>query len=337
MKIRREAQSSSLSFIDSIACGFGAILLLFILTAKKQIILETEEASQSAEAAETLQAAIEEAEARDQALDRAIEALDPQEDGTATSLADLAAEQERLARAVADQTEAMEALPTPEERTAKPAALDRPSADQNYLTGLRLRGPRAVILLESSGSMLAENAREALNHLQQGSWQSSEKWRRARNALQAVLAAIPKGTEVAIFQMGETTAPISGSPDAPYIDPYDNAALISLLDRLERLEPEGGADLARGFRTVAGLKERPSSVLLIGDGLPTAPDPSARGLSENDRVRLFNQARAGRPNAPFNAILFPFEGDPSAAGLFWQLSGQTSGITLVPDNDWPSL
>ena len=45
---------------------------------------------------------------------------------------------------------------------------------------------------------------------------------------------------------------------------------------------------------------------------------------------------ATRPNYPFNAILFPFEGDPSAAGLYWQLSGRTNGITLIPDNDWPA-
>ena len=337
MKRRREAQSSTLSFIDSIACGFGAILLLFILTAKKQILLETEEARQSAEAAETLEAAIEAAEARDQALAQAIEALEPREDSRATSLADLAAKQERLAQAVDDQAEALQALETPRETSTEPAALDRPSADQSYLSGLRLRGPRAVILLESSGSMLAETAEEALTLLQQGGWQSSVKWRRARNALQAVLAAIPKGTEVAIFQMGEATTAISGSPGAPYIDPYDNAALLGLLDRLERLEPGGGADLAKGLRTVGALKQRASSILLIGDGLPTAPAPAQSGLSESDRVRLFNQARASRPNAPFNAILFPFEGDPSAAGLFWNLSGQTNGITLIPDSDWPTL
>jgi hypothetical protein len=46
---------------------------------------------------------------------------------------------------------------------------------------------------------------------------------------------------------------------------------------------------------------------------------------------------ATRISYPFNAILFPFEGDPNAIGLFWQLSGRTNGITLVPDNDWPAL
>ena len=337
MKKRREAQSSALSFMDCICCGFGAVLLLFILTTKKQIILSTEEANQSQEAAETLQTAIEETEAKQKALEQEIEALDPKPDTNATSLAQLAAEQERLVKEIEDQAEALKALETEIEPNDAPASLDRPSADQSYLSGLRLRGPRAVILLESSGSMLAETSAEAVSIMQQGNWKQAEKWLRAKEALRAVLAAIPKGTKVAVLQMGESTSPISGNPNNPYIDPYDNAALLSLLDRLENLEARGVADLAKGLRTVANLKKRSSSLLLIGDGLPTAPAPGGRGLSESDRVRLFNQAMATRPNYPFNAILFPFEGDPSAAGLFWQLSGRTNGITLIPDNDWPSL
>lgn len=337
MRKRREAQSSALSFMDCICCGFGAVLLLFILTTKKQTILSNEEANQSQEAAETLQAAIQETEAAQKALEKEIEALDPQPETNATSLAQLAAEQERLAKEIEDQAQALKALEAEVTPAKATASLDRPSADQNYLSGLRLRGPRAVILLESSGSMLAVTASDAVSIMQQGSWQKAKKWLRSKEALKAVLAAIPKGTKVAVYQMAESTSPLSGSPSNPYIDPYDNAALISLLDRLENLEARGGADLEKGMRTVANLQERASSLLLIGDGLPTAPAPAGRGLSETERVNLFNRAMATRPNYPFNAILFPFEGDPSAAGLFWQLSGRTNGITLIPDNDWPSL
>lgn len=337
MKKRRESQSSALSFMDCICCGFGAVLLLFILTAKAQVVESQEEASQSREAADTLQAAIEETEARQKALEEEIEALDPQPDTNATSTAQLAAEQERLAKAVEDQARELAALETEAEPVAEPAALDRPSADQSYLSGLRLRGPKAVILLESSGSMLAPDAQSALDIIQAGSGTSAPKWLRAKAALRAVLAAIPKGTEVAVLTMGETTTPLSGSEQNPYFDPYDNAALLAFLERLEKLEARGGADLARGLATVKQLPQRASSVLLIGDGLPTAPAPSSGSLSERDRVQLFNRAQSNRPNAPFNAILFPFEGDPSAAGLFWRLSGSTGGITLIPDNDWPSL
>ncbi|MDP4879421.1 MAG: VWA domain-containing protein [Opitutales bacterium] len=337
MKKRREAQSSALSFMDCICCGFGAVLLLFILTAKKQITMSDVEASQSAEALITLQVAIEEAEAKQKALDKDISALDPQPDTNATSVAQLAEEQERLAKAIEEQAEALASLKTETTPTEQPAALDRPSADQSYLSGLQLRAPRAVILLENSGSMLGENAKSAIAVIQAGTGQKSEKWIRAKAAVRAVLAAIPKGTLVAIYQMNETATPLSGNQSAPYIDPYNNAALLSFLERLDKLEAKGGANLSNALQQIGQLKERPSSLLLIGDGLPTAPAPSNSLLSEADRVRLFNNAMATRPNYPFNAILFPFEGDPSAAGLFWQLSGRTNGITLIPDNDWPSL
>lgn len=336
MSKRREAQSSSLSFMDCICCGFGAVLLLFILTAKAQITDSQEQANQSLAAAETLQAAIRETEAQQKALEQELEALDPQPDSNATSLAQLAAEQERLAKSVNEQTEALASLETEAAEPEQPPALDRPSADQSYLSGLHLRGPRAVILLESSGSMLAEEAQSALKIIQQGKGSEAKKWLRAKAALRAVLAAIPKGTRVAIFAMAEDTQRLSGSAPAPYIDPYDNSALLPLLDRLDQLEAKGGANLEKGLQTVAQLKERASSLLLIGDGLPSAPAAPGVSLSEMDRVTLFKRATATAPNYPFNILLLPFAGDPSAAGLFWRLSGRTGGITLIPGDDWPS-
>ncbi len=337
MKRRREAQSSALSFIDCICCGFGAVLLLFILTAKSQITESKVEASQSLAAEETLQEAIEIAEAKQKALEQDIAALDPQPDANATSIAELAAEQERLAKAIEDRAEALASLETETEVVDAVAGLNRPSADQSYLSGLKLRGPRAVILLENSGSMLGEDAKSAIEIIRSGSGATSEKWLRAKAAVRAVLAAIPQGTQVAILQMNERTSALSGTPNNPYIDPYDNNALLATLERLDALEASGGADLATALRTVNQLPQRASSLLLIGDGLPTAPNPGKRSLSEADRVKLFNAAMGTRPNYPFNAILFPFDGDPSAAGLYWKLSGRTNGITLIPDNDWPAL
>ena len=337
MPKRREAQSSALSFMDCICCGFGAVLLLFILTAKAQITDSQEKATQSVNAAKTLENAIHEAKARKLALEKEIEALDPQLNIKASSVAALAVEQERLAKAVEDQTKALTALKTNAKPTKQPAALDRPSADNSYLSGLRLRAPRAVILLESSGSMLAEDAKTAIQIIQQGTGAKSKKWLRSKAAVRAVLAAIPEGTQVAIFAMAEETLALSGSTKNPYIDPYDNKALLSFLDRLDKLKASGGADLSKGLQTVTQMRQRPSSLLLIGDGLPTAPAPRSGSLTEADRVKLFNRAMAIRFKYPFNAILFPFSGDPSAAGLFWQLSGRTKGITLIPDNDWPSL
>ncbi|MDB2681778.1 hypothetical protein N9Z14_04195 [Opitutales bacterium] len=172
---RRDAQSSALSFIDCICCGFGAVLLLFILTAKSQIVESRETATQALAAEQTVQQAIEQATAKQKALDKDIAALDPQPKANSTTLAQLAAEQTRLAKAVEDQSDALAALDSESKDVDAIAGLNRPSADQSYLSGLRLRGPRAVILLESSGSMLATDAQSALEIIRNGSGATAEK------------------------------------------------------------------------------------------------------------------------------------------------------------------
>ncbi len=42
-----------------------------------------------------------------------------------------------------------------------------------------------------------------------------------------------------------------------------------------------------------------------------------------------------RPGVPINVILFPMEGDPMAAVLFWKLAIDTRGSFLTPTSDWP--
>ncbi|MFP4166858.1 MAG: hypothetical protein ACLFUF_06795 [Opitutales bacterium] len=336
MKRRREAHSSVLSFIDTISCGFGAVLLLFILTAQRQINEIEERAQETEETASSLQASIKEAEARKEALEAELQSVDP--DGASKGLpspAKLASRREQLAQAIEEQKEDLQALESEAEEPEAPGSPERPSADRRYLTGLQLRGPRVVILLESAGSMLAETAGEARSMLKQGDGGGSDKWKRAKATVRAVLAAIPKGTKVAVLSMNENTRAISGSPAAPYIDPYNNDELLPTLEQLEQLEAEGGANLGKALKAASALPDRPSSLLLIGDGLPTAPAPSAGNLTEADRVRLFKRATANPPNYPFNAILLPFDKDPAAAGLFWRLSTTTRGVTMVPDEDWP--
>ena len=338
MKHRRQAQSSALSFIDCICCGFGAVLLLFILTAKSQIDQKETDAKQALAASEVLQEAIAVAEEKQKSVEKKLASLNPRPDLTeAIGLSQLDTEFARLSKAIEEKKAALAFLDKETETSEAVAASERPSADKSYLSGLRLQGPRVLILLENSGSMLAEDASSALTIIRSGNSRQSEKWRRAKAAVRTILAAIPKGTKVAVLQMNQTASLLFGTPENSYMDPYENSELIRLLDRLETLDASGGANLLNALTAIKNLAEQPSSLLLIGDGLPTAPNPMNKSLSEQDRIQLFNLAMSARPNFPFNTILFPFKGDPSAAALFWKLGTRTNGMTLVPDKDWPTL
>ena len=335
MPRRRDPQSAALSFMDCICCGFGAVLLLFILTAKKQISRQTEMTAETLETAQALQSAIDSATAENNELEALLAGKESQPQTEYRDIEKLKKQAAQISASIKSKEEALEALNIKNVDPLAPGDIERPSSDKQYLSGLSMDGPRAVILLENSGSMLAEDAQAAVEIMRLGKSRDAQKWKRAKTAVRSILAAIPKGTKVAILQMNESTGLLSGTGNEPYIDPYDNAALIDTLDRLDRLEASGGADLYRALRTVNGLPQRPTSLLIITDGLPTAPAKNSV-LTEKDRIALFNLALAMPLSFPVNTLLLPFDGDPAAAGLYWKLSTRSEGITLVPNNDWPT-
>ncbi|MNL80514.1 hypothetical protein D3C87_2073920 [compost metagenome] len=59
-------------------------------------------------------------------------------------------------------------------------------------------------------------------------------------------------------------------------------------------------------------------------------------VTGSQRRQHFETAIAKLPKGiPVNTILFPMEGDPEAAALFWQLALDTKGAFIAPSRDWP--
>ena len=216
-------------------------------------------------AAETLQVAIETTEAQQKALEKEIEALDPQPDTDS--------HQPRSARG--RERVSPRRSPTKPKRSKPSKPKPRPPKPPHRSTApppIRTTFPDSASAGHAPSSSSSPPAacspipQPRPSHPAARQRKKAEKWLRAKEALRAlraVLAAIPKGTQVAVFQMSESVSPLSGSPNNPYIDPYDNAALITLisdrLDRLENLEAAAvfGADLSRGtILTVNNLKQR---------------------------------------------------------------------------------
>jgi hypothetical protein len=83
----------------------------------------------------------------------------------------------------------------------------------------------------------------------------------------------------------------------------------------------------------------PDNVYLLTDGLPTQgkkPPLKPEMVKSEGRIKLFSQAAKELPaKVPVNVLLFPMDGDPAAAGLFWQLALATRGSFLTPSRDWP--
>ena len=108
--------------------------------------------------------------------------------------------------------------------------------------------------------------------------------------------------------------------------------------KLQGTAPEGGTSLEAAFAAAAALNPPPDNILLITDGLPTQgpTPPKGRTVSGRDRLRLFDRAIRALPRGvPVNILLYPMEGDPMAAPVFWKLAIATRGSFLTPSKDWP--
>ena len=77
---------------------------------------------------------------------------------------------------------------------------------------------------------------------------------------------------------------------------------------------------------------------MLTDGLPTQGKsaPKKYMVSGTQRREFFADAIDNLPRGmSVNSILFPMEGDPEAAAMFWQLGVSTQGAFIAPSRDWP--
>jgi hypothetical protein len=111
------------------------------------------------------------------------------------------------------------------------------------------------------------------------------------------------------------------------------------MESLRRVVPQKGTSLVNAFEALKRLDPLPDNVFLITDGLPTQ-GATAPAQPENvrpaRRANLMAQAARVLPRKiPVNVILLPMDGDPEAAGYFWDLAIITGGALLTPSRDWP--
>ena len=361
---RRALTTVSLSFIDAILCGFGAIVLLFLILSHNSI-------AQRREATETLQQEVnalerevlsgrEQAARLDAGLGQATErrrrllteskTLSEKIAGRRYDLArletDKIAREAHVNRLKADLKSRDEELKRLEGGAMQRAQEgDRLRAfpgegDRQYLSGLKVGGQRILILLDASASMLAERIVDIvrLRNLPAAEQRKASKWRRALATVDWIATQIPAGSRFQIYAFSERAEPVTGKAPGIWLDAGDPAALNGAVEATKQIVPRGGTSLFHALEVIRQLNPRPDNVFLVTDGLPTVD--RERGLRYTvpgeQRLRFFDNALAQlEKGIPVNVILLPIEGDPMAAAAYWRLAQATRGSFLSPAEDWP--
>ena len=363
MAKRRDSNVFSLSFLDIMSCGFGAVILIFI------VIQHGSEATPQ-EANRAIMAEIEriEVEVKDE-TERLVQlknTVQEKDDAIATTeetilailkqIRDLEQQIANIQTEGASNEQSIEELKSELQELEKEAASLQSSVteqtgsdsrsfvgdgDRQYLSGVHLGGENILILLDASASMLDKTIVNIIRRRNMSLEQKLEspKWQRALATVDWVVANIPRSANVQLFGFNETAWPAVAGSEGSWIRAEDRADVEQALEGLRGVEPKGGTSLYNAFTLTRQLVPQPDSIFLIVDSLPTMgaqASQNTRIVSSGDRVRFFSEALNELPqNIPVSVILFPMEGDPIAAPSFWRLAQITGGAFLSPPEDWP--
>jgi von Willebrand factor type A domain len=361
---RRPPTTLSLSFLDAICCGFGAVLLLFLILShnavaerrvatdalQREVDALTQQVVSARAQAAALGASVEQAGARRARVLAQARTITESIAGHRYDLAQLdansVAREAHLNRLKADLKSSDEALRRLEGGARQRAEEgDRLRAfpgegDRQYLTGLKVGGERILILFDTSASMLAERIVDVvrLRNLPEGERRKAAKWQRALATVDWIATQIPPGARFQLFTFNEQAGPVLQDTASRWLDAGDAAVLNRAVEATQRLVPQGGTSLHHALDVINRLQPRPDNVFLVTDGLPTIDRErgEAYTVSGEQRLRFFDAALAALPRGvPVNVILLPMEGDPLAAAAYWRLAQWTRGSFLSPAEDWP--
>ena len=352
MAKKRRNIAFSLSFLDIMACGFGAVTLLFLILRHNATEVVTPDPRLATEV-ELLQDDIRQAEESKTELLNSLEQLQLElvkaqgaSDRVLTDLKEI----ERSIQSdpkddIAKLRRQVEQL---EEQTAEMEELDfgdkvrefLGDGNRQYLTGLKLGGERVIILVDGSASMLADTVVNALRrrNMNDEDKKQSPKWQWTLRTVEWLLAQLPPSSRFQVYMFNtEAEAALIGS-EGEWLDAADSLVLEQVVEGIRQYSPGGGTSLINAINAINDFDDQPDNMFILTDGLPTqgAAPPKKYMVSGQQRRSYFAKALASLPGGmPVNTILFPMEGDPEAAALFWQLGVNSQGAFIAPSRDWP--
>lgn len=212
--------------------------------------------------------------------------------------------------------------------------------NRQYLTGLNLGGERVMIMVDASASMLADSVVNIIRrrNMEDDQIRRSPKWVWTMRTVEWLLAQLPPSSRFQVYLFNTEAYPAIVGTEGEWLDAADSLDLEEAVAGLRDFVPGDGTSFENAFSALSDFADKPDNLFLLTDGLPTQgkSPPSKYMVSGEQRRRHFLSSVSKLPRGvPINAILFPMEGDPEAAALFWQLAMNSRGAFIAPSRDWP--
>jgi hypothetical protein len=362
---RRPIEVFTLSFLDCICCGFGAVILFYTM-------VSAQAGMQGLRSNDELQAEVNRLEEQVQVGSRDLVVLHNRLEKTESETASDAARTKSLASTLQSRREELSTYDETStarheyieklkadvraleegKRRLEAGSLDKTppgqqissfrdtGGDRRYITGIRMRGKRILILLDVSASMLHEDLVSILRlrNSDDEHKRAAAKWRRAIDTVTWLTTQLPPDSRYQIYTFNTKAQSLLPDLAGKWIDAGDAPQLARELANLHAVVPADGTSLYNAFAATRTLNPLPDQLILITDGLPTQGKTAGlrKYVNSEARARLFDEAVGQLPDGvPVDSVLLPMQGDSQAAHRFWNLARLTNGTLLTPSKDWP--
>jgi hypothetical protein len=362
---RRTTEVFTLSFLDCICCGFGAVILFYTIVSAQSGVAQTKVTDKlTAEAnrldeqvltgtrglaalRDTLQKTQDEVASANQQTNLLSAQLNSHKLQVSNYDSTHLSQQQRIEKLRADVaalqqgTKRLEAGGDELGPLGQDVTAFRPTGgDRRYITGLRMHGKRILILLDVSASMLHEDIVSILRlrNADDATKRAAAKWRRALETVHWLLTQLPPGSAYQIYTFNTKAQPLLADSAGKWIGGGDLPAMARELDAMQMLVPGEGTSLYNAFAATKTINPWPDQIVLITDGLPTQGKtaPTRKYVDSDARARFFDEAVGQLPaRVPIDSVLLPMQGDSEAAHRFWRLARTSDGTLLMPARDWP--
>ncbi|HXV63265.1 MAG TPA: VWA domain-containing protein [Vicinamibacteria bacterium] len=360
----RSVNVFGLAFLDAITCGFGAVVLFFMIinasfgkeSGRNVAELRGEVDLLEVEVLEGVQRLVELRNSLRRIEQenviaaglsrRLIETVTVVQEELATYESSTLAKREHVNKLKADlksleeEVKRLSAAAPAEETPGDRVRSFVGDGDRQYLTGLKVGGRRILILLDSSASMLDETIVNIVRrrNMSDEVKRRSPKWQQAVSTVDWLTTQIPRESSFQVYTFSTDARPVIPDTDGNWLDGGSREKLEEAVQRVRGIVPANGTNLHAAFGAIHRMRPPPDNIYLLVDGLPTMGRQPPRGttISGRDRLKLFEEAiNLLRDSVPVNVILFPMEGDAMAASAFWKLALATGGAYVSPSEDWP--
>lgn len=354
----------SMSFLDCMSCGFGAVILLFmiinsqaihnsenppeelegettklefeILDQRKNLVLAKNTMNRLEDEKITAEKQIAQIIALIEKLKKELDKEDSETLAKIERVEKLQSDIEKLE----EEKKRLLALAAEAEGEGNRVRTFAGDGDRQYLTGLRVGGDRILVLVDASASMLD---RRIINILRRRNMADevklrSLKWRQAVASVDWLSAQFPATSKFQIYTFNTEAKPVLDGSEGVWLEVGEGEQLDEAIRILRRTVPQDGTNMKSAYEVINSLNPLPDNVIILVDGLPTmnAPDAARGMVTGAERLKYHYEAIDVVPSGvTVNILLYPMEGDYYASIAYWLLAYQTGGAFMSISKDWP--